>query len=314
MGSFGKPFHPYHFDAIKLPFKSVITVLFIASASCVAAQTIQTICSFTSGAASGLTLGNDGNFYGTTEEGGITNVTFQSGMGTVFRITSNGTLTALASFNFTNGVFPNGLLTLGNDGNFYGTTGEGGITNSNYFPQGMGTVFSFWPVPVSVQPQSQTIDAGATTTFRCETILQPLGFQWQKNSTNLANGGNISGATNSTLTITSVSDSDAASYSVNVTSAGGSVSSSNATLTVNDSLFIAKQPLSQIVGAGSTVAFTATVYGATPFVIQWSFNRTPIGPPIADANFLSYTLTNVGTNQSGNYTVEVIYDDGSLTS
>jgi hypothetical protein len=166
----------------------------------------------------------------------------------------------------------------------------------------------------TIQPQSQTIDAGATATFRCATFLQPLGFQWQKNGTNLANGGNISGATNSTLIITTVSDNDAASYSVTITSAGGSGSSSNATLTVNDSMIIAAQPLSQTVGAGSTVTFNATVYGAAPFVIQWYFNQTPIGPPIADANFLSYTLSNVGTNQTGNYTVQVIYDDGSLTS
>ena len=44
----------------------------------------------------GLTLGNDGNFYGTTEEGG-------SGYGTVFQVTTNGTLTTLVSFNGPNG-------------------------------------------------------------------------------------------------------------------------------------------------------------------------------------------------------------------
>ena len=45
-------------------------------------------------------------------------------------MTTNGTLTTLASFNYTNGTQPRGALTLGNDGNFYGTTAGGGNTNS----------------------------------------------------------------------------------------------------------------------------------------------------------------------------------------
>ena len=54
-------------------------------------------------------------------------------MGTVFKVTTNGTLTTLVSFNGTNGAYPHAGLTLGNDGNFYGTTSQGG---SN--PVGMG--------------------------------------------------------------------------------------------------------------------------------------------------------------------------------
>ncbi len=69
-----------------------------------------------------LTLGNDGNFYGTTSYGGNTNFNSGSGFGTVFKVTTNGTLTTLVSFNDTNGEFPVAALTLGNDGNFYGTT------------------------------------------------------------------------------------------------------------------------------------------------------------------------------------------------
>ena len=108
------------------------------------AQTLQTLCSFnyTDGACprAALTLGNGGNFYGTTEVGGITNSTFSSGMGTVFKVTTNGTLTTLVSFANTNGAYPTAALTLGSDGNFYGTTEVGGITNST-FSSGMGTVF-----------------------------------------------------------------------------------------------------------------------------------------------------------------------------
>jgi uncharacterized repeat protein (TIGR03803 family) len=75
----------------------------------------------------GLTLGLDGNFYGTTSSGGSNNV------GTIFRLTPNGVLTSLFSFNTTNGASPQGGLALGRDGNFYGTTGFGG-------PNDLGTI------------------------------------------------------------------------------------------------------------------------------------------------------------------------------
>jgi uncharacterized repeat protein (TIGR03803 family) len=86
-------------------------------------------------------------FYGTTERGGTN---FE---GTVFRITSSGVLTTLHSFgspgdnSFTGrseyGSLPDSELVLGHDGNFYGTTTSGGITN--LLIPGNGTVFRISP-------------------------------------------------------------------------------------------------------------------------------------------------------------------------
>jgi len=77
-----------------------------------------------------LVLGTDGNFYGTTCYGGSTN-----GDGTVFRISSEGVLTAMYSFtNGVDGANPVAGLIQGTDGDFYGTTYNGG-SNGN------GTVF-----------------------------------------------------------------------------------------------------------------------------------------------------------------------------
>jgi uncharacterized repeat protein (TIGR03803 family) len=75
-----------------------------------------------------LVRGTDGNFYGTAAEGGA------DGYGTVFRISTGGTLTTLASFTYTNGAYPEAALIQGADGNFYGTTYAGGAA-------GDGTVF-----------------------------------------------------------------------------------------------------------------------------------------------------------------------------
>jgi len=66
---------------------------------------------------SGLTLGADGNFYGTTNAGGA------SGMGTVFKIMPSGTVTVLHSFaGGSDGGYPWAPPIQGTDGNFYGTT------------------------------------------------------------------------------------------------------------------------------------------------------------------------------------------------
>src|SRR5262249_9744939 len=80
---------------------------------------------------SDLTLGPDGNFYGTTRAGGTNN------MGTIFRLSPAGALTRLLAFNGTNGSFPQSGLTLGRDGNLYVTTTSGGSFGS------FGTVFRF---------------------------------------------------------------------------------------------------------------------------------------------------------------------------
>lgn len=85
----------------------------------------------------GLVLGTDGNFYGTTIEGGY-------GVGTVFKITPKGALTTLHSFVFSDGAYPSAALVQASDGNVYGTAAGGGTSNScESF--GCGTVFRVSP-------------------------------------------------------------------------------------------------------------------------------------------------------------------------
>jgi uncharacterized repeat protein (TIGR03803 family) len=71
---------------------------------------------------------SDGDFYGTTIQGGGNNV------GTVFKITPSGTLTTLHSFSGSEGSYPSAGLIRASDGNFYGTAALGGA-------RGLGTVF-----------------------------------------------------------------------------------------------------------------------------------------------------------------------------
>jgi uncharacterized repeat protein (TIGR03803 family) len=103
-----------------------------------------------------LTLGINGDFYGTTQLGG-TGLGCPPGIagscgGTVFRITPGGTRTTLYSFcsqpGCTDGFFAevrHGALVQATDGNFYGTTDVGGANTSQCGGLGCGTVFRITP-------------------------------------------------------------------------------------------------------------------------------------------------------------------------
>jgi uncharacterized repeat protein (TIGR03803 family) len=84
----------------------------------------------------GLVQGSNGYLYGTTVEGGA------NGYGTIFKITSGGTLTTVYSFcsqsGCTDGDGPAAALIQATNGDFYGTTESGGCCGTN----GDGTVFS----------------------------------------------------------------------------------------------------------------------------------------------------------------------------
>lgn len=89
-----------------------------------------------------LVRAGNGNFYGTSQNGGTG--PGQYGEGTVFEITAAGELTTLYSFctqtNCPDGAYPMAGLALGTDGKLYGSTSTAGA--------GIGTLFSITPVGV----------------------------------------------------------------------------------------------------------------------------------------------------------------------
>lgn len=90
----------------------------------------------------GLTLGSDGMLYGTTSQGGSSTLC-KGGCGTVFRISKSGQFKTLFSFRGKDGREPIAELTLGKDGNFYGSTYKGGT--STRCTDGCGTLFKISP-------------------------------------------------------------------------------------------------------------------------------------------------------------------------
>lgn len=80
----------------------------------------------------GLILDNDGTFYGVSEGGG------DDGFGTLFKITPDGAMTRLHSFDRDTGDLATGSLIEASDGNFYGVTRGGGTYD-------LGVIFQLTP-------------------------------------------------------------------------------------------------------------------------------------------------------------------------
>jgi uncharacterized repeat protein (TIGR03803 family) len=145
----------------------------------------------------GLVQGSDGNFYGTTVNGGpSTNfdaATGLTGYGTVFRISPSGDETILYYFpgSPNDGVNPEAGLIQGSDGNFYGTT-QGGGTSTNFNPDtgdiGYGTVFKLdvglgqisTNCTLSINPTNAVFDAvGGSDSV---SVTAPNGCDWSATS------------------------------------------------------------------------------------------------------------------------------------
>jgi uncharacterized repeat protein (TIGR03803 family) len=129
----------------------IVFMFFLATTIGSQAQIFNTLFQFdgTNGSDPRMSLiqGIDGNFYGTTSEGGnFLTECGNEGCGTVFKISPSGTLTTIYNFcaQLSSGGFcldgeaPIASLLQANDGNFYGTTAGGGSSN-------FGTVFRITP-------------------------------------------------------------------------------------------------------------------------------------------------------------------------
>jgi uncharacterized repeat protein (TIGR03803 family) len=88
-------------------------------------------CTDGHGLQAGLVQATNGNFYGGTGGGGGSS---GQGSGTLFEITPTGTLSTLHVFDYADGAGVVAGLVQGTDGNFYGSTVEGGA-------YGVGTIF-----------------------------------------------------------------------------------------------------------------------------------------------------------------------------
>ncbi len=128
-----------------------------------------------------LVQGYDGNLYGTTYQGGASNI------GSIFKVTPAGTFTLLYSFGAitSDAKLPISGMTVGTDGNLYGTTSQGGSKNG-------GALFKISPSGVYTLLYSFCSATSCTDGLSPQTpLLQHTNGKFYGNTTGNSLGGGV---------------------------------------------------------------------------------------------------------------------------
>ena len=182
---------------------------------------------------------------------------------------------------------------------------------------------------ITTQPTNQALWVGANATFNVTaTGSPPLSYQWQVQETNLLwtnlvnVTGQVSGVTNTVLTLFNAQTTNSGNYQVIVTNYGGSVTSVVAVLTVtNGPPVITVQPTNQLLETGQNAFLVSAAVGSPPLGYQWQVQQTNLtwtnvvnGGSVSGATNNTLTISNAQTNNGGNYQVIVTNYVGSVTS
>jgi uncharacterized repeat protein (TIGR03803 family) len=144
------PGSPHRLPAIPIlaPVAALSLLLFAATPAAAQPYQFNTLATFTGSNGSApndlVALGN-GNYIGTTYQGGNYSP-ISAGGGTIFSYSAASGIQTLATFNGPNGMYPQGNLVEDVNGNFYGTTTYGGSTWNQPIPGnplGDGSFFGY---------------------------------------------------------------------------------------------------------------------------------------------------------------------------
>jgi uncharacterized repeat protein (TIGR03803 family) len=303
---------------------------------------------------SGLFETANGDFFGTTYEGGT------NGQGTLFKMSLAGQVTSLYSFTGgDDGGHPAAPLLQGKDGNFYGTTATGGTygngtafrmtpngavttlaefdgydganpqaglvqgmdgnlygTTENGGADDMGVIFRISITSPSLQITAQPADQSAFVGATAVFSVAVLGNPALSYQWQ-ENGASLPGATNRILTLTNVAPESAGYYSVLVSNNQGSILSDDAFLEVTISPpQITTPPQSQNRSLGSAAMFPVTATGDLPMSWQWQKNGTNLmdGGQFSGSATSTLTISNLTEANDGTYAVIVSNNIGAVTS
>jgi hypothetical protein len=160
---------------------------------------------------------------------------------------------------------------------------------------------------ILAQPVSSTNELGSSLALSVAAYgSSTLRYQWR------FEGDAILGATNALLSLDNLQLTNAGAYSVVVSNTLGSVTSSNAFVSVVAlPPYIVSQPANVSAVVGTTASFAVTAGGAKPLAYQWFLGGA--GAVVGGTN-ATLTVTNVGPSVAGDYTVVVANSLGMATS
>ena len=124
----------------------------------------------------------------------------------------------------------------------------------------------------------------------------------------------LANQTNAVLNLIAATANEAGNYFAVVANSFGSVTSSNASLTVNAPVYITSEPQSQVVPSGGNAAFAVSVGGAPPFNYQWyyaSTNQATAAALVLNGFVYGVNIVNGGANYATVPNVQLIGGGGS---
>ncbi len=174
------------------------------------------------------------------------------------------------------------------------------------------------PPIITSHPSNQAVCSGDSATFSVTATGNPAPtYRWRKGTTELLNGGSISGVTTPTLTINPAYPGHAAAnYNCVVTNSAGSATSNDAALTVNVGPTITANPGPMQLVVGDEAIFDVSVIGTPAPDYRWRRNSVPLNDDgrIAGATTNTLTISPLHAADEGQYDVVVSNSCGTVTS
>lgn len=191
------------------------------------------------------------------------------------------------------------------------------------------------PTEIGRQPISQVVCKGSDFVLNFTTKRgSSIAYEWFKDGEKLqANtmytfASSVEGVNNYVLTVRNVDFSASGRYVCKITTSCGVSSSENSVSTQEAIVYVAKgtqidkEPVSQVVSAGSTAKFEVAAaeatgsFGISPVRYEWSKNGVIIGDNgrFGGASTPVLSIKNVAGTDAGNYSVKVIGSCGEATS
>lgn len=185
------------------------------------------------------------------------------------------------------------------------------VSNASGSASSPGTMVGIRKVQTPIitsNPASMTVQPGSYVSLSVSAYgVGSLNYQWQKD------GVAIVGATSSYYSVTSnATSANAGAYTVVVSNAAGSVTSTAGTLTVlsGTAPTISSQPQDITVLRGQSFTLNVGASGYPAPTYQWMKD----GVAIANGTSSSFSTSSVASSDSGVYTVAVSNSVGSVTS
>lgn len=190
----------------------------------------------------------------------------------------------------------------------------GGVTRANWLIGLMALIIMLafhsqaFAVTVSSQPSDTTVAEGQSLSFRLAattTTGGSIAYSWFKDRTRLSN-------TSSSLNFSSVTASNAGSYSCMVADSASTYVCKSFTLTVNSAVpvQITQQPASWSAVEGTSTKVSVAASGSGTLSYQWYKN----GAAISGATSSSISFSSVSSSNAGNYYAIVKNSNSSVTS